>query len=133
MCMRCMEKRQNKERDKLANSKPDIPGKVNNNNSNSSNLVRKRRSFPYDVRTCKAILIKSGVKSRKIFIPYSLYPQLPNLRWDANHYANDEQKYCYCGKFGEWFNKMLQCCGCSQWFHSECISSLKQPLLCGDR
>lgn len=107
MCMRCMEKRQIKERDKLANSKPvDIPNKVNNNNSSSSNLVRKKRNFPYD---------------------------LENLRWDVNHYANAEQKYCYCGQFGEWFKRMLQCCGCSQWFHSECISILKQPLLCGDR
>lgn len=50
MCMRCVEKKQARERDKMAISKPEVRGVVNNNNSKSTNSVRKRRSFPYDVR-----------------------------------------------------------------------------------
>ncbi len=50
MCMRCVEKKQAREKDKKVISKPEVCGVVNNNNSKSSNSVRKRRSFPYDVR-----------------------------------------------------------------------------------
>ena len=59
--------------------------------------------------------------------------QLSSLTWMADHKVNREQTYCYCGGPGDWYNKMLQCFQCRQWFHEVCIECLQYPLLSGDR
>ncbi|XP_045467629.1 uncharacterized protein LOC123676031 [Harmonia axyridis] len=72
--------------------------------------------------------VNSGIKRVKT-LPYDL----SSLSWDTNHRVNTEQIYCYCGGNGEWYKQMLQCGRCRQWFHEECIESLKYPVYCGDR
>uniref|UniRef100_A0A1B6CB00 PHD-type domain-containing protein n=1 Tax=Clastoptera arizonana TaxID=38151 RepID=A0A1B6CB00_9HEMI len=69
------------------------------------------------------------VEKPKNQLPYDL----DSLVWDIHHRVNSEHKYCYCGKPGEWFIKMLQCGRCRQWFHEKCLRCLQYPLHLGDR
>ncbi|RWS02119.1 metal-response element-binding transcription factor 2-like protein [Dinothrombium tinctorium] len=57
---------------------------------------------------------------------------LHSLHWDDEHCTNEENKYCYCGKEGNYYSQMLQCDVCKQWFHEQCIDCLNAPLLQGD-
>lgn len=123
MCMKCVEKREIREKQKLLSTeKPSRPIAVNNNREKSS---KRRCSLPYEV--CIIFIIYSC--SFYLFI----FSQLASLNWDAAHQTNEEGKYCYCAQKGEWFRRMLQCCRCLQWFHDGCIKNLKYPLLNGDR
>ncbi|KXS16563.1 hypothetical protein M427DRAFT_133939 [Gonapodya prolifera JEL478] len=47
------------------------------------------------------------------------------LIWNDVHTANQQGKYCYCGKDRILDQLMLCCDGCKNWFH---VSCLKQPL-----
>ncbi|XP_043216987.1 metal-response element-binding transcription factor 2-like [Amphibalanus amphitrite] len=73
--------------------------------------------------------MKLVTNEHKKTLPYSL----SSLTWMSDHKVNREQTYCYCGGPGDWFNKMLQCFQCRQWFHEVCIECLQYPLLSGDR
>ncbi|KAH8280391.1 hypothetical protein KR018_005477 [Drosophila ironensis] len=68
--------------------------------------------------------------------PAGICRQLPyhadKLSWDEKHRVNEEQIYCYCGKPGKFDHKMLQCCKCSNWFHTQCLQEFKWKLLRGD-
>ena len=61
-------------------------------------------------------------------LPYDL----KDLIWDEDHRVNHQKMYCYCGGPGKYFEKMLQCQKCLQWFHEACIQCLEAPLLWGD-
>ncbi|BFZ20037.1 hypothetical protein BsWGS_23076 [Bradybaena similaris] len=65
----------------------------------------------------------------KQYFPYDI----KYLTWNATHTNNVEQCFCYCGGPGIWYNKMLQCCRCRQWFHEACLQCLDEELLIGDR
>ncbi|KAL5274704.1 PHF19 family protein [Megaselia abdita] len=85
----------------------------------------------------------SSISDRRSLTPFQSLPpltdksQLPYnidiLTWDAKHRVNDEQIYCYCGRNGQWDEKMLQCCKCLQWFHDQCVKQTVYPLYRGDR
>ncbi|KAL4218580.1 PHD finger protein 19 [Mactra antiquata] len=64
----------------------------------------------------------------KVTLPY----QLDMLTWDTQHKNNTQQCFCYCGGPGIWFQKMLQCCRCKQWFHEACLQCMKFPLMYAD-
>ncbi|XP_052286913.1 uncharacterized protein LOC127882361 isoform X3 [Dreissena polymorpha] len=64
----------------------------------------------------------------KLELPYDLQA----LSWDSQHKNNLEESYCYCGSPGIWYQKMLQCCRCKQWFHEACMQCLDYPLLFSD-
>jgi len=106
MCSRCLGKRQAREKEKLLNCKP-VDAVVNNN----YNKILNKTSGPYKT------------------LPYNI----DVLKWDPDHQVNGNDIYCYCGKDGDWYRHMLQCCRCSQWFHEKCITNLTHPLLAGDR
>lgn len=62
-------------------------------------------------------------------LPYNL----KLLKWDSKHQVNEEGRYCYCGKNGDWSDNMLQCKRCRQWFHVKCSTSVSYPILRGDK
>jgi len=57
-----------------------------------------------------------------------------SLVWNAEHTVNDQGSYCYCGGAGDWYNRMVSCARCSQWFHERCLAPrpLAMPLVPGD-
>ncbi|XP_053380885.1 uncharacterized protein LOC123550225 [Mercenaria mercenaria] len=68
------------------------------------------------------------MKKMKLTLPYNL----DTLTWDQQHKNNVEATYCYCGGPGIWFQKMLQCCRCKQWYHEACMQCLEYQLLYAD-
>ncbi|CAL4163574.1 unnamed protein product, partial [Meganyctiphanes norvegica] len=40
---------------------------------------------------------------------------------------------CFCRRNGHWYNRMLECQRCKQWFHETCVGCLRYKLICGDR
>ncbi|RWS22757.1 metal-response element-binding transcription factor 2-like isoform X1, partial [Leptotrombidium deliense] len=87
-------------------------------------LSAKLRKFK--IKKNPAIVPK--IKSMTNSLPYDL----SLLTWNSEHFTNEQNVYCYCGSPGVYYEKMLQCRKCLQWFHEGCISSLKTPLLYGD-
>ncbi|XP_062515970.1 metal-response element-binding transcription factor 2-like isoform X2 [Corticium candelabrum] len=76
----------------------------------------------------------NGGKQRAKLAVRSLPYSLSSLSWNESHTSNSQDTYCYCGGPGEWYNKMVQCAGCKQWFHQACLTCLGEPSpLYGDR
>jgi hypothetical protein len=94
-----------------------------------------KNKLPYDVSYgCYAVHSVQLLCHRDRQVCHDwLLLQPDKLSWDQSHRSNAEQRYCYCGKDGEWFMQMLQCGRCRQWFHEKCIKCLQYPLYCGDR
>lgn len=65
---------------------------------------------------CNSKSVGKVIKS-KTSLPYDL----KSLHWDEAHQKNSQNVYCYCARPGEFHSKMLQCQGCSQWFHEKCL------------
>ncbi|PRP80801.1 metal-response element-binding transcription factor 2-like, partial [Planoprotostelium fungivorum] len=62
-------------------------------------------------------------------LPY----ELSSLTWDADHYKNSQNCYCYCGKSKTQWTSMYKCSGCKQLFHIECLHAKPHhPTLPGD-
>ncbi|PSN45159.1 hypothetical protein C0J52_03935 [Blattella germanica] len=84
--------------------------------------ISKESTQPEAHWVCKRCRENMPGKGRKESNCKNKLPYDPGeLSWDQSHRTNMEQRYCYCGKNGEWFMQMLQCGRCRQWFHEKCI------------
>jgi hypothetical protein len=131
VCKRCLDNMPGKGREskvarkesirKMCGPRPEPPG-----------VQIEKNKLPYDV-SCECCSLTVAYVSRRGAYYDSLLLQPDELSWDQSHHSNTEQRYCYCGKDGEWFMQMLQCGRCKQWFHEKCVKCLQYPLYCGDR
>ncbi|XP_055854441.1 polycomb protein Pcl [Episyrphus balteatus] len=101
---------------------------------NSGQWMCKRCAKPmkYSIKdqSVKKVIKKTTITKNVVNqLPY----ELSELTWDEKHRVNVEKIYCYCGKSGQFDNKMIQCCKCKQWFHADCVQSQSlQSIFRGD-
>lgn len=100
---------------------------------NSGQYMCKRCAKPMKYSLEEQNIKKESKKTKATKVLKQLPYKLEQLTWDDKHRVNAEKIYCYCGKTGQFDNKMIQCCKCKQWFHADCVQSQSlQSIFRGD-
>jgi len=96
----------------------------------SRHIVRPVRYLDFLRQDTDMTIMRLSHDGDKRTLPYDL----DTLDWNKDHSANSQEIYCYCGSSGSWFNKMVRCSRCDQWFHERCLAPrpFAMPIISGD-
>ena len=61
-------------------------------------------------------------------LPKKFSYNLDNLRWDAAHHFNEQNRYSYTGRGRKLGDPALQCERCMQWFHAKDTSCVPEEV-----